>query len=107
VTLGSPLGLQNIVYRRLRPQPPAFPAQVQRWINIADRDDFVAADPNLGVLFGAGKPDSALFECGYMVDNGAEPHNSSFYLSKKEVGAPVGTVFSAASNDRSISEGLA
>lgn len=95
VTLGSPLGLRNIVYQRLRPQPPVFPPQVRRWVNIADRDDLVAAEPNLEVLFGAGKPEGALFECGYTVDNGAEPHNSSFYLGKREVGAPVGAVFSA------------
>jgi hypothetical protein len=55
LTLGSPLGLQNIVYQRLRPQPPVFPPQVQRWVNIADRDDLVAAEPNLEVLFRAGQ----------------------------------------------------
>ena len=92
VTLGSPLGLQNIVYQR--PQPPVFPGKVLRWMNIADADDLVAAEPNLEILFGAGKPDGAVFEGGYTVDNGAEPHNSSFYLGKKEVGAAVGAVFS-------------
>jgi hypothetical protein len=35
VTLGSPLGLQTIVYQRLRPQPPSFPRNVQRWVNVA------------------------------------------------------------------------
>src|SRR5204863_9743773 len=37
ITIGSPLGLQTIVYKRLRPQPPGFPPQVQRWVNVADR----------------------------------------------------------------------
>jgi hypothetical protein len=46
LTLGSPLGLQTIIYQRLRPQPPAFPAKVKRWVNIADQDDFIAAEPN-------------------------------------------------------------
>jgi hypothetical protein len=94
LTLGSPLGLQTIVYQRLRPQPPAFPPKVERWVNIADQDDFIAAEPNLEGLFGAGLPGGAVFEGGYTVDNGAEPHNSDFYLGKREVGKPVGTVFS-------------
>jgi hypothetical protein len=44
VTLGSPLGLQTIVYQKLRPQPPRFPLNLARWVNIADRDDFIAAE---------------------------------------------------------------
>jgi hypothetical protein len=51
VTLGSPLGLDTVVYPRLRPQPPGFPQQVQRWINVADRNDFVAAEPDLTGFF--------------------------------------------------------
>jgi hypothetical protein len=94
ITLGSPLGLQNIVYQRLRPQPPAFPPKVKRWVNIADQDDLVAAEPNLEGLFATGKPEGASLEGGYTVDNGAKPHNSSFYIGKIEVGVPVGTVFS-------------
>jgi hypothetical protein len=90
VTLGSPLGLQTIVYQRLRPQPPAFPRNVQRWINVADRDDFIAAEPDLEGLFSAGMPAGAAFEGGYTVDNGADPHSSDFYLGKAQVGKPVG-----------------
>ncbi|SEK65536.1 hypothetical protein [Nitrosovibrio tenuis] len=94
LTLGSPLGLQTIVYQRLRPQPPGFPPVAQRWVNIADRDDFIAAEPNLEGLFNAGIPAGASFEGGYTVDNGAEPHNSDFYLGKSRVGAEIGKVFS-------------
>jgi hypothetical protein len=90
ITLGSPLGLQTIVYQRLRPQPPCFPPNVQRWVNVADRDDFIAAAPELGGLFSAGMPAGATFDGGYTVDNGAEPHNADFYLGKAEVGRPVG-----------------
>jgi hypothetical protein len=36
LTLGSPLGLQTIIYQRLRPQPPGFPLNVRRWVNVAD-----------------------------------------------------------------------
>ena len=95
LTLGSPLGLQTIIYQRLRPQPPGFPPAVRRWVNIADRDDFIAAEPNLEGLFHAGMPAGTTFEGGYTVDNGADPHNSDFYLGKAQVGRPVGEVFSA------------
>jgi hypothetical protein len=90
VTLGSPLGLRTIVYERLRPQPPSFPPQVARWINIADRDDFVAAAPDLTPLFASGRPAEALFEGGWTVDNGAEPHRATFYLTKQQTARPIG-----------------
>ncbi len=51
VTLGSPLGLDNPVYRQLRPQPPTWPPPVHRWVNVAHPDDIVAVDPDLGPLF--------------------------------------------------------
>jgi hypothetical protein len=92
VTVGSPLGLDTIVYPRLQPQPPCFPPYVKRWVNVADRDDFIAAEPNLTNLFKAGIPADAVFEGEYTVDNGSDPHNSDFYLSKIEVGRPVGQV---------------
>ncbi len=94
LTLGSPLGLQTIIYQRLQPQPPGFPPLVRRWVNIADRDDFIAAEPDLGGLFSTGIPTRASFEGGYTVDNGAEPHNSDFYLGKAQVGREIGKVFS-------------
>ncbi len=93
LTLGSPLGLQTIVYQRLQPQPPGFPVHVRRWVNVADRDDFIAAEPNLEGLFKTGLPARATFEGGYTVDNGTDPHNSNFYLGKAQVGGPVGEVF--------------
>jgi len=97
LTLGSPLGLQTIVYQRLRPQPPGFPPAVRHWTNIADRDDFIAAEPDLEGLFHAGMPDGATFDGGYTVDNGADPHNSDFYLGKAQVGRAVGEIFNSAS----------
>jgi hypothetical protein len=94
VTLGSPLGLQNVIYHRLRPQPPAFPPNVRRWVNVADRDDFIAAEPDLTGFFSAGIPVDAVFEGRYTVDNGADPHNAGFYLGKVEVGKSVGEAVS-------------
>jgi hypothetical protein len=94
LTLGSPLGLATIIYERIRPQPPGFPPAVRRWVNVADRDDFVATEPDLKDLFGASVPGGAVFEGGYTVDNGADPHNCDFYLGKAQVGRPVGEIFS-------------
>ena len=93
ITLGSPLGLQTIVYQRLRPQPPGFPPPVQRWVNVADRDDFIAAEPDLKELFGAAMPVGAVFDGAYTVDNGAEPHMADFYLGKAQVGLAVAQAF--------------
>ena len=93
ITLGSPLGLQTIIYPRLRPRPPGFPPNARRWVNVADRDDFIATEPDLEGLFGAGVPAGAVFEPGYTVDNGANPHNCDFYLGKAQVGSPVGEIF--------------
>ncbi len=90
VTLGAPLGLRTIVYERLRPQPPGFPPRLGHWVNVADRDDFIAAAPDLATLFGAGRPAGALFESGWTVDNGAEPHRATFYLTKQETARPIG-----------------
>jgi hypothetical protein len=90
VTIGSPLGLRTIVYERLRPQPPGFPRQVARWVNVADRDDFVAAAPDLTRLFTAGRPAGTLLEGGWTVDNGAEPHRATFYLTKPQTTQPIG-----------------
>jgi hypothetical protein len=95
LTLGSPLGLATIIYQRLRPQPPGFPRAVRRWVNVADRDDFIATEPNLKDLFGASVPAGAVFEGGYTVDNGADPQNCDFYLGKLQVGRPVGETFSS------------
>lgn len=89
VTLGSPLGLAT-VYARLRPQPPAYPPKALRWVNIADRDDFIAAEPDLRNLFSRGLPSDARFEGSQTVDNGAKPHEAKFYLTKAELGRPIG-----------------
>jgi hypothetical protein len=97
-TLGSPLGLDTIIYPRLRPQPPAFPPLLRRWINIADRGDFIAAEPDIRPLFSRGLPAGAVFEGSYTVDNGAQPHRADFYLGKVELGrAVVQTLASAQS----------
>ncbi|MET0235902.1 MAG: hypothetical protein ABW224_14755 [Kibdelosporangium sp.] len=91
LTLGSPLGLRTIVYDRLRPQPPGVPPQVRSWVNIADRDDLVAARPDLTALFPGA---DGVLASSYTVDNGAKPHEATFYLAKQQIGDPVARALS-------------
>lgn len=86
VTCGSPLGLRSVVHDRLRPQPPAVPPQVRRWVNVVDQDDLVAARPELTSMFAGAQ---GVLESVYTVDNGAKPHEATFYLAKRQVGLPV------------------
>ncbi|MFI7639810.1 hypothetical protein [Nonomuraea sp. NPDC049400] len=55
ITLGSPLGMRNVVFERLLPAPingrGERPKGVGRWVNIADKDDIAAIPPNLAVSF--------------------------------------------------------
>lgn len=91
VTIGSPLGLKTIIYSKLVPQPPTYPPHLLRWVNVADRDDIVAAVPDLTNMFG-NPPKNAIFEGSFTVDNGEKPHTGEFYLGKINVGRPVGDV---------------
>ena len=86
VTLGSPLGLDTVVYPRLRPQPPTWPPPVHRWVNVAHPDDIVAVDPDLGRLFPG--PDGLTIEshtppCKY------EHHAAAGYLEERATGHVV------------------
>ncbi|WP_181772683.1 alpha/beta hydrolase family protein [Amycolatopsis pittospori] len=83
LTLGSPLGLRTVVYERTRPQPPSIPPGVARWVNLADRDDLVAARPDLTPLFPGAE---GVLDSGYTVDNGSKPHEAAFYLAKRRTG---------------------
>jgi hypothetical protein len=89
VTLGSPLAL-NAVRTRLEFQPK-FPA-VKNWVNLVDRDDVVAARPNIQRIFDVERPSDSSFESTYTVDNGSSPHDARFYLGKKRVGASIADV---------------
>ena len=89
ITLGSPLGL-GAVNRRLTPQPPAFPAAVQRWENIASPDDIVAARPYLHEVFDGDRPEGAVFARTWKVDNGSsKPHQIEHYLNKESWSCPT------------------
>ena len=53
LTLGSPLGISNVLARLVggTPPPPVRPAAVKRWNNVADPFDPVALVPQLSQLF--------------------------------------------------------
>jgi hypothetical protein len=87
ITLGSPLGISNVVLDRLRPTPPdgakrACPVCVRQWFNIADRADVVAMVKCLAPLFSGSVQD-------WLVDNGADAHHVQPYLTSLEAGRAV------------------
>jgi hypothetical protein len=94
VTLGSPLGIPNLVFERLTPTPTrgagAWPGGVADWVNVADADDKVALRKQLAPLFPA--PDGGAGIQDRLVDNGEEPHASSRYLNAEPTGAALSTV---------------
>ncbi|GIH73825.1 hypothetical protein [Planobispora longispora] len=55
ITLGSPLGMRDVVFERLLPSPVngwgQRPRQVRRWVNIADKDDIAAIPASLRACF--------------------------------------------------------
>lgn len=91
ITLGSPLGLRTVVYDRVVPHPPHYPPQVQRWVNIADRNDLIAAEPDLRPMFGR-LPSAARFDGAWTVHTGARPHRACSYLTKEQTGRPVADI---------------
>jgi hypothetical protein len=86
VTLGSPLGIRNLVFDRLKPPPldgrGAWPGSVVRWINIADEGDIVALMKPLGTCFGNKVED-------HIVNNGADAHSVSHYLTAEVTGHAI------------------
>lgn len=81
VTLGSPLGIRNVILDRLIP-PPQRPRSVTAWTNIADRADFVALVKRLQPVFGPPLTDIE-------INNGATVHAVARYLTSPDVGAAV------------------
>jgi hypothetical protein len=85
ITLGSPLGLPNLIFDRLEPKPiegkGAWPANVRRWTNISDAHDIVAAVKELSPLFDRVND--------LRVDNEALAHDASPYLTAKATGVAV------------------
>jgi hypothetical protein len=94
VTLGSPLGIPNIVFGKLTPAPTggagAWPTRVGAWVNVADPDDIVALRKDLASLFPGSVPGQAVTD--RLVDNGDEPHAIDRYLNARQTGSALGDV---------------
>jgi pimeloyl-ACP methyl ester carboxylesterase len=91
VTLGSPLGIRNLIFDRLVPRPVAgdsgrplgaWPGAVESWVNVADAGDVVALVKDLRPLFGA------RVGC-HLVANGSHAHDVKPYLTAAETGAAI------------------
>jgi hypothetical protein len=86
VTLGSPLGIRNLIFERLTPTPVGgqgkWPPGIERWTNVADDGDIVALVKKLGTLFGNNVID-------IRVSNGARAHDVSPYLTAAETGQAI------------------
>ena len=101
VTLGSPLGIRNLIFDRLVPAPAAegpagvrggWPGGVRSWVNVADAGDVVALVKDLRPLFG-GKVDC------YLVHNGSHAHDVLPYLTAAETGAAIAAGLAAGTRE--------
>ncbi|MGW2827093.1 hypothetical protein ACWC24_39885 [Streptomyces sp. NPDC001443] len=91
VTIGSPLGIPNLILHRLQPTPLTLGGQAKgvwpgsehlAWTNLADQGDVVALVKNLRPVFGE------RVRCA-VVDNGAHAHDASAYLTDKLCGQAI------------------
>jgi alpha-beta hydrolase superfamily lysophospholipase len=88
LTTGSPLGLPTIVTERLNP-PPSFPLMATVWLNVANREDFVAAEPDLRSLFAHNAPPASRFDGARFDEVCKDPHRAETYLGREAVGRAV------------------
>lgn len=88
VTFGSPLGMRTIIRERLRPQPPHVPATLRRWVNVADRDDYIVASLDLRKV--VSDESSEILEKTLLVRNpGLDAHPAVKYLGHKRTARPL------------------
>jgi hypothetical protein len=86
ITLGSPLGIPNLVFEALTPPPVEGRGRwpgVTSWVNIADQGDIVALVKELAPLFDGGRIEDQT------VNNGWESHNVVRYLTAVETGTAI------------------
>jgi hypothetical protein len=86
VSLGSPLGIRNLIFERLRPAPEngvgVWPKVLSHWSNIADGGDIVALVKKLRTRFGDRVQDR-------LVHNDAHAHDVRPYLTAEETGHAI------------------
>jgi hypothetical protein len=90
ITLGSPLGLKNVVYRegRLQRWPAHVPEAATSWYNFAAEDDLVAARLDIAPYFPPA-PGKDVTPVSHIVDTGSKPHDITHYLTKPSCGQAV------------------
>ncbi|MCV7079254.1 hypothetical protein [Mycobacterium szulgai] len=85
ITLGSPLGIRNLVFDRLSPPPVRGrgmrPPILRNWVNVAAPGDIVALVPKLADCFD-GVTDAR-------IDTGTQAHDIKPYLTEALVGQAV------------------
>lgn len=94
VTIGSPLGLQEVQdqLKSVTNQPRGLkvPAAVKRWVNVADPLDPVCADKQLAGDYGANADGVGVEDfLRWNVDSPRDPHSGSGYLKLPEVRTAV------------------
>jgi hypothetical protein len=87
VTLGSPLGIPNVIFDRLTPNPGMFglgvwPGKIAHWTNLADKGDIVALEKQLARRFGPQVRDIPIY-------SGADAHHGERYLTARETGEAI------------------
>jgi hypothetical protein len=87
LSLGSPLGIRNLIFDKLSPAPNAmkigtWPGRVKHWTNIADRGDIVALEKKLAQFFGNEVHD-------VLVNNGSDAHHGERYLTSRQAGEAI------------------
>ncbi|MEU6355209.1 alpha/beta hydrolase [Streptomyces sp. NPDC047072] len=87
VTLGSPLGIRNLIFERLEPAPAdglgAWPGPDDLvWTNVVDRGDVVALEKDLRGRFGDRVRN-------VVVHNGSHAHDAAAYLTDPLTGAAI------------------
>ncbi|MBL9172642.1 MAG: hypothetical protein JNL10_03830 [Verrucomicrobiales bacterium] len=98
VTVGSPLGLQKLIFDQLDPSPKngrlPWPGTVRRWINLAQRRDVVAMTKRLAPLVHPG-PGGAMVEDVLVPDPPGlfSAHNAVHYLAQPELASALAEVF--------------
>jgi hypothetical protein len=92
ITLGSPLGIRNVIFDKLNPPPTAgigvWPG-VRRWTNVADPNDIVALRNDLAPIFAPPREIPGIADV--LVDNGSHTHSAERYLTARETGAAIAT----------------
>lgn len=86
VTIGCPLGIRNLIFDRLEPEPKdnlgEWPDGIQSWHNVVDPGDIIALGKPLKPLFGSRVSD-------HWVDNGNNAHSLERYLSSSIMGGII------------------